>query len=155
MSRTRIVLSTLAVFLLAQVFGILIHGFILRQDYLPFYGTLLRSQESGPPWQALFLPVVHLLISAAIVWRALMDRDGSVPRRGIRIGVLAGMLGTAPTFLLWYAEQPWPGSLVAKQLPLELIAMLALGLLAARLTRQAAGAHAFDTKGNAEVMVRA
>jgi hypothetical protein len=155
MTRKRIVLSALAVFLLAQVFGILIHGFILRQEYLPFYGTLLRSQEAGPPWQAMFLPIVHLLMSAAIVRLAILDREGSVTQRGVRVGVMAWMLGTAPTFLLWYAEQPWPGSLVAKQLPLELVAMLAIGLLAARLLRQVQGAHAFGTRGSGEVMARA
>jgi hypothetical protein len=27
-------------------------------------------------------------------------------------------------YLLWYAEQPWPGSLVVKQLGLELVSSL-------------------------------
>ncbi|HXF95163.1 MAG TPA: hypothetical protein VNI61_03565 [Gemmatimonadales bacterium] len=135
MTRTRAVLATLAVFVVAQLFGILIHGIILAGDYRPYYGTLLRPMEGSPGWQALFLPVSHLMVATALVWvAALAGREGSVTRRGLRLGAIAWLLGPAPMYLLWYAEQPWPGSLPVKQLPLEFAAMVVLGLLAARLT---------------------
>ncbi len=135
MTRTRLVLTTLAVFLLAQVFGILIHGFILSSDYRPYYGTLLRPMEGPPGWQALLLPVSHLAVAIGVVWIAsLMDRGQPLGRRAVRLGLIAWLVGPAPMYLLWYAEQPWPGTLPLKQLPLELGAMLVLGAVAARLT---------------------
>jgi hypothetical protein len=33
-----------------------------------------------------------------------------------------------PVWLLWYAEQPWPGDLVLKQLGLELLSSIAIGV---------------------------
>ena len=37
-------------------------------------------------------------------------------------------MGQLPVWLLWYAEQPWPGGLVLKQLGLELASSLAIGV---------------------------
>jgi hypothetical protein len=51
----------------------------------------------------------------------------------MRIGLIGWLLGPAPMYLLWYAEQPWPGTLPLKQPPLELLGMLMLGSLAAKL----------------------
>lgn len=134
----RLVLATLVVFLAAQVLGILIHGFILRADYQPFYGRLLRPFEGSPGWQVALLPVVHLVTAAALVWVATLVTDGSPLERGVKVGLIGWLLGPAPMYLLWYAEQPWPGTLPLKQLPLELVAMLILGSLAARLVPRTA-----------------
>jgi hypothetical protein len=37
-------------------------------------------------------------------------------------------MGQVPLWLLWYAEQPWPGSLVVKQLGWELVSSIVIGL---------------------------
>jgi hypothetical protein len=116
-------------FVVQQIFEIAIHGFILASDYAPFYGTLLRPMTGSPGWQGLLLPVAHLSFVIALVWvyDRIMDDGPRVPQ-GLRIGLAGFALGGAPLWLLWYAEQPWPGSLVLKQLPLELVASLIVGL---------------------------
>jgi len=134
MPTKRLVLATVAVFLLAQVFAIVIHGFVLASDYRPFYGTLLRPMEADPGWQVALLPVRHLAVAIGLVWIAVLAGfQGSVWSRGARLGLIAWLMGSLPMYVLWYAEQPWPGRLVVKQLPLELVAMVVLGTLAARL----------------------
>ena len=55
--------------------------------------------------------------------------------RGLKLGLIALLVGQAPLFLIWYAEQPWPDSLIAKQLGLELISSLAIGLTIALVSR--------------------
>jgi hypothetical protein len=45
-------------------------------------------------------------------------------------------MASVPLWLLWYAEQPWPGSLVIKQLALELVSTLILGVVVAALGRR-------------------
>ena len=35
----------------------------------------------------------------------------------------------APTHVLWFAQQPWPSSLLVKQLPLDLVTFLLLGAI--------------------------
>jgi hypothetical protein len=37
-------------------------------------------------------------------------------------------VGEVPLWMRWYAEQPWPGELLAKQLGLELVSSLIIGL---------------------------
>jgi hypothetical protein len=63
--------------------------------------------------------------------------NGSPTRQGVFLGFLAWIMGQVPLWLIWYAEQPWPGSLVVKQLGLELISSIVIGLTIAFTARQA------------------
>jgi hypothetical protein len=136
MTTARAVTTTIAAFLVAQVAAIAIHGFILAADYAPFYGSLLRDQRGDPVWQALLLPVSHLCLISGLVWIfGRLSIDGSQTVRGLKLGLVAWLVGQAPLYLLWYAEQPWPDELIVKQLGLELIASLAIGLTIAFVSR--------------------
>src|SRR4029434_5264900 len=120
MTTTRIVLATFAAFLLANVFAGTIHGFILANDYAPYYGTLSRSAD-GPAWRFIFLPVAHLAVIGGLMWIYTHLRlAGSATAQGLKLGVLAWVMGQVPVWLLWYAQQPWPGSLLVQQLGLHL-----------------------------------
>jgi hypothetical protein len=123
-------------FLVSQLLEIVIHGFVLAADYAPFYGTLLRPMTGSPGWQGLLLPVAHLSFVIALVWvyERIMD-DGPRIQQGLRIGLIGYAMGELPLWLLWYAEQPWPGQVVIKQLVLELVASLVLGVTIAGLAR--------------------
>jgi len=130
MSRSRAAATTVAAFLVAQVAAVVIHGVILSADYEPFEGTLLRAVGTGtPPWQMLFLPVVHLTLIVPLVWvYGRLGLEGSTLVRGLKLGMLGWTIGQLPVWLLWYAQQPWPGDLVLKQLGLELVASLFIGV---------------------------
>jgi hypothetical protein len=135
MTTKRIVLSTFAAFFVSQVMAVLIHGFILAADYEPFDGTLLRSGADA--WQFIFLPVAHHAFNCGLVWvYAHAQLRGSRTRQGLSLGFLGWMMGQVPVWLLWYAEQPWPGSLVVKQLGLELVSSMLIGLTIAFTARQ-------------------
>lgn len=139
----RSVVTVVAVFLVSQVFAIVIHGFVLGPDYRPFYGTLLRPMDpsasgAGSAWMVTFLPLAHL--ATAIAFVALYSRwvrPGPEIPQGLRFGILAWLFGPVPMYLLWFAEQPWPLSLTIKQLVLELFTMLVLGTLTAMAYRPA------------------
>lgn len=129
MTRMRFAGVCAAAFVVSQIFEIAIHGFILASDYAPYYGTLLRPMPGAPGPQSLLLLVAHLSYVIGLVW--VFDRIADARSRvaqGLRIGVVGFAIGQAPLWLLWYAEQPWPGSLVLKQLPLELLMALGVGL---------------------------
>ncbi len=49
-------------------------------------------------------------------------------------------MGQVPLWLSWYAEQPWPGLLVVRQLGLELLSSLIVGLTIAVVARRPANA---------------
>ena len=144
MTRARTVATTVAAFLVAQVAAVVIHGVILSADYQPFEGTLLRAVTDGaPPWQMLFLPVVHLALIVPLVWvYGRLRLEGSTLGRGMKLGVLGWTIGQLPVWLLWFAQQPWPGDLVMKQLGLELVASLAIGVTIAGVARMPSTADA-------------
>ena len=133
MTPARTTVTIVVAFVVANVFAAVIHGVILGPDYLPFEGTLLRANGDGAPsWQMLFLPVVHLSVVASLVWvYGRLRLEGSTLVRGLKAGVLLWTMGQLPVWLLWYAEQPWPGDLVLKQLGLELVSSLVIGLTVA------------------------
>jgi hypothetical protein len=141
MRAKQFVLTVVMVFVISQVFAIVIHGFILGPAYQPFEGTLLRRMQGGDtgvPWMVVFLPVAHL--AAAIAFVALFDRwvrpvPGAEIPQGLRFGMLAWLFGPVPMYLLWFAEQPWPFSLTIKQIGLDLFTMLVLGTLTAMVYR--------------------
>ena len=136
MTYARAAATVFAAFLLSNVFAIAIHGFILAADYEPYRGTLLRDFQSGPGWQSLLLPVAHLCFISALVWiYGRLSLDGSQTARGLKLGLIGWLVGQAPLWLIWYAEQPWPDSLIVKQLGLELVSSLAIGLTIAFVSR--------------------
>jgi ABC-type sugar transport system permease subunit len=127
MTTKRILLSTLAAFVVSQVLAVLVHGFILAADYEPYDGTLLRSGADA--WQFIFLPFAHLSFICGMMWvYTHTPPTGSTIRQGVFLGFLAWLMGQVPLWLIWYAEQPWPGSLVIKQLGLELVSSILIGL---------------------------
>jgi hypothetical protein len=139
MTRARTAVTIVVAFVLANVFAALIHGYVLGADYLPFEGTLLRANgDGGPAWQMAFLPIVHLAVVASLVWvYGRLRLAGSTLARGLKAGVLLWTMGQLPVWLLWYAEQPWPGNLLLKQLGLELVSSLVIGVTIAAVARVA------------------
>ena len=131
MTNTRMALAIGAAFLVSQILAIAVHGFILAADYAPLYGTLLRPMDQAS-WQLLFLPISHLAFVAPLVWIfSRLQLEGSTGARGVKLGLLGWLIGQVPLWLIWYAQQPWPGALVVKQLGLELISTLIIGLVIA------------------------
>jgi hypothetical protein len=138
MSKGRTAATLAAAFIVSQVLAVVVHGFLLDADYAPFRGQLLRA---GPSWQMLLLPVSHLLLISVLVWMySRVDLRGGTLAQGAKLGLIGWLAGQAPLWLLWYAEQPWPGSLVLKQLSLELASSVILGVtiaaVAGRASRQ-------------------
>jgi hypothetical protein len=54
-------------------------------------------------------------------------------------------MGQVPVWLLWYAEQPWPGSLVVKQLGLELVSSLLIAFTIVFIARRSVSAPILAT----------
>jgi hypothetical protein len=100
MTTTRLVLSTLAAFVVSQILAGLIHGFVLAADYGPYYGTLLRSTDSDT-WRVLLLPVSHLSFICGLMWvYTHVEIEGSAARKGVLLGCLAWIMGQVPLWLI-------------------------------------------------------
>jgi hypothetical protein len=92
--------------------------------------------NAGGDWRMLLLPLSHLLFIIPFVWfYARLAPEGPWVREGAKFGVLGWMIGQAPHWLLWYAEQPWPDALVVKLLVLELISTVVIGIAVAAMAQ--------------------
>jgi hypothetical protein len=143
MTKTRVFLTGLAALFVAELLASLVHGYLLAADYAPYYGTLLRGGNDSA-WQFAFLPLAHLAWVGGLVWVYLrVTFSGSRVVQGLKLGFLGWVIGQVPLWLLWFAEQPWPNELVLKQLALELVSSLVVGVTIAacirRTTHSAAG----------------
>jgi hypothetical protein len=80
--------------------------------------------------------VAHLCFISALVWiYGRLALDGSQTARGLKLGLIGWLVGQAPLWMIWYAEQPWPDRLIVKQLGLELLSSLAIGLTIAFVSK--------------------
>jgi hypothetical protein len=143
MTARRTALTIVAAFVVSQVLAVTVHGFLLAGDYGPYYGRLLRDQ---PGWPMLLLPVAHLSFICGLVWvYTRAGFGGSRLARGMKLGALGFFMGHVPLWLLWFAEQPWPGELVAKQLALELASSLVIGVAIAGVAPAAEAARSLPS----------
>jgi hypothetical protein len=58
--------------------------------------------------------------------------------QGLCFGVLMAIVSCVPTYLIYYAVEPMPLNLVCKQIVLDSIGMVVLGLAVAGLNKQSA-----------------
>lgn len=114
----------------ALVLDFLIHGLLLQRDYAALVARgLVRGAEDGMrhlPWMLL----AHVLTGFGLTWLySLVHQHATTPRDGLRFGAVMALTATIPGYLVFYALQPWPVQLFAKQIALGITATLMLGLL--------------------------
>ena len=118
----------------AMLLDWLIHGVLLMADYNALAPGVMRTLED----QAHYLPYMlaaHLLIGFGLTWLYRKGMHPSLPAlgQGLRFGAAIAAAATVPGYLIYYAVQPLPASLVQKQLAFGVAEMLLLGLLLAWL----------------------
>jgi hypothetical protein len=138
MSR-RFLIAWVVVFIAWMVGSFVVHGTLLREDYMSL-PTLFRPEaESQEYFQ--FMLLAHVLLAGAFVWiysRGVEDRPW--PSQGLRFGAAVALLTVVPTYMIYYAVQPMPGDTVVKQIIFDGILILVLGVITAWLYRPAARA---------------
>ena len=119
----------------ALLLDFLIHGLLLQPDYTALVPAgLFRGPEDATTYLP-YLLGAHVLIGFGLTWlyRKGMERGRSVLGQGLRFGAAVAVMSTIPGYLVYYAVQPLPATLVHKQMIFSTIAMLLLGLVLAWL----------------------
>lgn len=116
-----------------MVLGFVIHGTLLKADYAALPNIMRSEAESMNYFH--WMIVAHVLMGFALTWiyRQGIDSGKSPLGQGLRFGLAIICLMTIPMFLIYYAVQQLPAALVQKQIVLEVIGMLLLGVLVAYL----------------------
>ena len=130
----RFFIAWVVIFVLSMLGGFLVHGAWLSSEYMKL-GNLFRSPE-GQQRVFPFLVIAHVFSAAAFVW---IYRQGVAAKpfvgQGLRYGIAVAFLTAVPTYLTYYAVQPMPRGLVARQIIGESIVILVLGIVVAWLQR--------------------
>ncbi|HJU83616.1 MAG TPA: hypothetical protein VJ600_05360 [Holophagaceae bacterium] len=127
-------LSTVVLFVLSMGLDFLIHGWHLHGAYqaLP---AIYRSDADGQKYMGWML-LAHAFIAYAFVYIYLKGREERPwLAQGLRFGFLVAVLTQIPTYLIYYAVEPLPGTLVAHQIFLGTVACVLEGVVVAGMNK--------------------
>jgi hypothetical protein len=131
----RFLIAWLGLFVAWMAGSFVVHGLLLSADYARLQ-ALFRSESDS---QALFplMLLAHVMLSGALAWIYARGAEADKPwaGQGLRFGIALAFLTVVPTYLIYYVVQPMPGALVLRQIALDGLLMLLLGLLAAFMHR--------------------
>ncbi|HME82141.1 MAG TPA: hypothetical protein VKF82_08705 [Candidatus Eremiobacteraceae bacterium] len=133
MSQWRLILTMLVVWILSIGLGSLIHGFLLAQDY----GQVAQLYRPATDTHFITIFIGYLAFAVGSVWlysRGVEDKPWF--GQGLRFGLAMWLVWPVASFLIEYATQPVPESLVVKQLAYELVSKLILGVVTAAMIRR-------------------
>jgi hypothetical protein len=132
-------IAWIAVFVVWMAGDFVVHGMVLHDDYARL-GSLFRSDADSQrymPWMVL----AHAVMAGALVWIYSRGVEATGwAGQGIRFGIAVALLAVVPSYMIYYAVQPMPGDVVAKQIVLETIVVVIVGLVTAALYRAPARA---------------
>ena len=124
--------TMVVVFIVANVFGFLIHAVLLKAAYLPIAGYYRPKGDE----KMLFISLAYLSFAIGSVWvYAKGVEEKGWLGQGIRFGIAMWLVLAVPSFVIAYAVQPVPGLLVLKQVLFEGVDKILLGVLTAALYR--------------------
>lgn len=133
----RMGLNIIVVFVVFTALSYVIHGLLLQSLYQQTPQLLRIAEDAQGHFP--FMLLAFLLFSIAFVWiysRGLEAKPWL--GQGLRYGLAMWLIASVSRYLIYFAVQPWSGTVVALQIGLELIMMLLLGITVAALYRKPA-----------------
>jgi hypothetical protein len=132
------VIAWIVLFVLWMAASFVVHGLLLNADYMALQQMFRSPADSQQylPWMLL----AHVLLAGAFAWVYARGHEAGKPwlGQGLRYGAAIALLTIVPTYLIYYAVQPMPGAVVAKQIVLDTLTTLVLGIAVAFLYRNSA-----------------
>ena len=134
------VVSVIVMFVVSSIAGFVVHGMLLGADYARL--TFFRSNTEFMEHYAA-MAAANLIWAVGFTWIYRQGRDArAFVGQGVRFGIAVALLAVIPTYLIYYAVQPMPSDLVAKQIVFDTIALIIMGVIVAALNRDPVPARA-------------
>ena len=130
-------ISVVVMFVLSLGLGFVVHAVLLHDEYEQLQ-SIFRSPADAQRYFP-FMLIAHLLIALGFTWIYRQGLAAAKPwlGQGVRFGVAIAVLMTIPIYLIYYAVQPMPGAVVAKQIVFDVVAVLIMGIVVAWINRPA------------------
>ena len=131
----KFMISFVVMFVMAMLFGMLVHGMLLHDEYRKL-GSVMRSEAEAQKLFGLMI-LAHVFIALGFTWIYLKGREAARPwlGQGFRYGLAVAVMMTIPTYLIYYVVMPFPSDLVAQQIVFDSIGIIAMGIVLAWLNR--------------------
>ena len=128
--------SSIVAAVLFCLLGFVVHEAILHNDYAQIPNIFRPPEEALRRMPVMF--VAYLLMGFASTWiyRQGISAGASWLMQGIRFGLSIALVSAVPMYLIYYAVQPLPLSLVLKQIVLQMIGIVIVGIVIAWLNRR-------------------
>jgi len=127
---TRLILTIIVIFVLANLTGFFIHAIWLEPDYR-LVANLYRPTGQE---KMLFIVLAYIAFAVGSVWLyAHGVEDKPLLMQGVRFGIAMWLVLTIPSFFIAYGTQPIPALLMSKQVLSELVDKIFLGVVTALL----------------------
>lgn len=130
----KFIVSVVVIFVLTVIIGYVVHGTLLRQDYMQLAKLTRPQQQMGSYYP--FMLLAQLLFSIGFVWIYQKGRENKpFLAQGVRYGIAIAILATIPTYLIYYVVYPLPEAVVIKQIVFDTIGIIILGIAVAWLNK--------------------
>jgi cytochrome bd-type quinol oxidase subunit 2 len=127
-------ISFVVMFVMAMLFGMLIHGMLLHDEYRKL-GSLMRSETEAQKMFGLMI-LAHVFIALGFTWIYVKGKEARPwLGQGLRYGLAVAVMMTIPTYLIYYVVMPFPSDLVAQQMVFDTIGIVAMGMVLAWINR--------------------
>jgi hypothetical protein len=128
-------ISSVAAGIGSLMLGFVIHAKLLQHDYATLPNLFRPEAEAGRYFP--FMLLAHFSIGVGLTWmyRRNLPGDSNFLGPGLSFGAVTIVMMTVPMYLIYYAVQPMPGPVVAKQIIFDAVGVLLLGVLIALLNR--------------------
>ncbi|MEX0733893.1 MAG: hypothetical protein WD944_05975 [Steroidobacteraceae bacterium] len=130
-------IAWLVMFIVYMAGGFIVHGMLLKDDYMGL-PNLFRNEEESMPYLHLMI-IAHVLMAGAFTWiyaRGVENKPWL--GQGLRFGLAVALLAVVPIYLIYFTVQPMPAVLAVKQIVYDSIVTLILGAVVAFLYRSRA-----------------
>jgi hypothetical protein len=127
------IISAVVMFVMAWALSFVVHELLLKPDYAV-------TQGMRPPAEIMsrvhFLILAHAFFGIAFAWIYFQGReDKPWLTQGIRFGLAVACLAVIPTYLIYHVVTPVAFELAIKQIVLDTIRVLLMGIVLAWINR--------------------
>jgi hypothetical protein len=128
-------ISAAVLAVLSLVLGGAVHAWLLGPEYAKLT-TLFRPPADHQGYFA-YMILAHVAIGVGFTWIYRQGRERKpFLGQGVRFGIAVSVLAVVPMYLIYYAVQPMPGVLVAKQIVFDSICYVVLGIVCAWINQR-------------------
>ena len=128
-------ISVAALTVLSLIIGFGVHELLLGAEYRQLT-NLFRSPEDAQKYFGYML-LAHVFMGAGLTWIYRQGREAKPwLAQGVRFGIAVSVLMVIPMYLIYFAVQPMPAGLVAKQIVYDVIGTVVMGIVAAWINKR-------------------